>query len=159
MRFRSVSSPPVAFASPTGSGEKPVYQVQLTPTGHKQVVMTGKTNLYARIQASLEESKVENIIRRFTSGDLSALDSVQGRFLDATSFPQSFAEMQNLVARVYSEFETLPLEVRAKFDHSPQRYMAAYGSETWADAVGLKNAVVTGSEQPVSEVKQDANVE
>lgn len=158
MPFRSVSSPPVAFVSPTGSGEKSVYQVQLTATGHKQVVMTGKTNLYARIQASLEDSKVENIIRRFTAGDTSALQSVQGRFLDATSFPQSFAEMQNMVARVYSEFETLPLEVRAKFDHSPERYMAAYGSEDWADALGLKKTSSVLPEQPL-EVKLDADVE
>lgn len=159
MSFRSVSSPPVAFFSPTGFGEKPVYQVQLTATGHKQVVQTGKTNLYARIQASLEESKLENIIRRFTGGDVSALNAVQGRFFDATTMPQSFAEMQNLVAHVYSEFEALPLEVRAKFDHSPERYMSAYGSEAWADAVGLKNSADNISEQSDVEVKSDANVE
>lgn len=132
--------------SPIGSKEMDVYEVEIDSTGHKALVKTGKTNVYDRIQASLESTKIENIIRRATAGDLTALAQTNGQYLDCTDMPQSLAEMQNLVLKLQQEFDKLPLEVRKKYDMSAEKYIADYGTETWA-----KNLGITQEEEPTSE--------
>ena len=48
------------------------------------------------------------------------------------------------------------MEVRAKFDHSPEKYVALYGGEEWAKAVGYEiKKADTGEIQAAGDVSTE----
>lgn len=128
---------PKTTAAPNGSPEEPEYTMCIDENGHKYLKETGKTNTYNLIQESLEETKIENIMRRAEAGDLTALNIRNGQYLDVTDMPNTLAEAQNFVIQAQQEFDKLPLEVRKKFDMSAEKYIATFGSESWAAALGI----------------------
>ena len=138
MNFYSRLNPAPVIETPAGSKEATTYQTQIDENGHKVTVPIGKTNIYDRIQSSLEETKIENIIRRFTEGDISAFRQGEPIYADMTEAPKTLMEAQNMIIRITEEFNNLPVEVRAKFDHSPEKYVALYGGKAWAEAVGYE---------------------
>lgn len=138
-KFFSRTVLPETQAAESGDRMHTTYLEKVDPvTGHKYIEPNGKTNVYARIQASLEDSKIENILRRAQAGDETALQEAVGHYIDATALPGSFGEMQSQIARAKSVFERLPLEVREKFDFSPEKYIARFGEPDWLEALGIK---------------------
>lgn len=138
MKFYSRLKPAPVIEAPAGSKEATTYQTQIDENGHKVTIPVGKTNIYDRIQSSLEETKIENIIKRFTEGDITAFRQGEPLYADMTEAPRTLMEAQNMIIRITDEFNNLPVEVRAKFDHSPEKYVALYGGEQWAQAVGYE---------------------
>ena len=156
MKFYSRLNPAPVIEAPAGSKEATTYQTQIDENGHKVTVPIGKTNIYDRIQSSLEETKIENIIRRFTEGDISAFRQGEPLYADMTDAPKTLMEAQNMIIRITEEFNNLPVEVRAKFDHSPEKYVALYGGQEWAQAVGYEvKKADTGEIQGTSDVSTE----
>ncbi|UPW41184.1 internal scaffolding protein [Sigmofec virus UA08Rod_5306] len=131
MKFYNRSEHAPRQAAPAGEKQEPVYEMDVDLYGHKFLVETGKTNIYERIQESLEETKIENIIRRALGGDEEALRVMHGTYTDVTNAPKSLAEMQQLIIKANQDFEKLPIEVREKFNHDPMQFIAEWGSEEW----------------------------
>ncbi|UPW41115.1 internal scaffolding protein [Sigmofec virus UA08Rod_5492] len=132
MKFYSRSSKPPVKPSPAGEKEEDVYEIDIDLRGHKTLQKTRMTNVYELIQESLEETKIENIIRRALGGDESALATMHGVYMDVSDAPKSLAEMQQAVITATEEFLKLPIEVREKFNHSAMQYVAEFGTEEWA---------------------------
>ena len=128
---------PDANPSPAGTLTEPEYTEYVDEHGHLSLKQTGEKPVYEMIQAALEETKIENIIRRATLGDPLALNQTIGEYLDTTDMPTTLAEMQDAIIRVKSEFEKLPLEIKLKFDQSPEQYVQMYGTEKWLDIMGF----------------------
>lgn len=120
-------------AAPAGTKEEPVYQMQINTRGHKELVKIGKTNIYDIIQESLEQSKIENIIRRATEGDPYALQTMNGQYIDVSEMPKTLAEAQQFVIKAKGEFDQLPINIRRKFDMSAEKYIATYGTNEWIE--------------------------
>lgn len=136
--FYRMHTPPREYTA-AGSPLIPTYTEEVDKdTGHKRLVCSGETNIYNRIQASLEQSKLENILRRAQMGDDTALNAAQAQFLDVTGMPSSFGEMQNIICKAKSNFEQLPLSVREQFGFSAERYVAMIGTDEWAEIIGIK---------------------
>lgn len=123
--------------APAGEKEEPVYQMQINARGHKELVKTGKTNIYDIIQESLEQSKIENIIRRATEGDAYALQAMNGQYIDVSEMPKTLAEAQQFVIKAKGEFDQLPINIRRKFDMSAEKYIATYGTSEWIEAMEI----------------------
>lgn len=138
MEFYNRTNLPPKVGTPTGDREATTYQTRIDENGHKITEAVGKTNIYDKIQSSLEETKIENIIKRFTEGDMTAFRTGEPIYADITGAPKSLMEAQNMIIKITDEFNSLPVEVRAKFDHSPEKYVAMYGGEEWAAAVGYE---------------------
>lgn len=131
MKFYNRSEKPPVKATPAGEKEEETYEMSIDLRGHKTLQKSGKTNVYDFIQESLEETKIENIIRRALGGDESALATMHGVYMDVTDAPKSLAEMQQAVITANQEFEKLPIEIREKFNHSALQYVAEFGTEEW----------------------------
>lgn len=155
MNFYSRMNLPPKVGTPTGDKEMTTYQTRIDENGHKITEPIGKTNIYDRIQSSLEETKIENIIKRFTEGDMTAFRNGEPIYADITGAPKSLMEAQNMIIKITDEFNSLPVEVRAKFDHSPEKYVAMYGGEKWATAVGYE----VKKTEPTAETTVEANKE
>lgn len=138
MNFYSRINLPPKVGTEAGDKEATTYQTRIDENGHKITEAVGKTNIYDRIQSSLEETKIENIIRRFTEGDMSAFRTGEPIYADMREAPKTLMEAQNMIIRITDEFNSLPVDVRAKFDHSPEKYVALYGGEEWAKFVGYE---------------------
>lgn len=136
--FWSRTARPETTATPAGNREQDVYEVNIDERGHKSLIKTGKTNIYEKIQASLESTKIENIIRRATAGDPTALAQTTGQYLDITDAPRTLAEVQGIIIKMTNEFNNLPLDVRKMYDFSPEKYVADYGTENWMKNLGIK---------------------
>lgn len=123
----------------TPSGEKIVYEhrEEIGKDGKRRLIKDKAINLYEYIQSSRESCEIETILRRAREGDPSILNAVNANYLDITDAPSSLAEAQQFVIRTKNEFENLPKEIKFQFDNSAEQYVAQYGTQKWADALGI----------------------
>lgn len=135
--YRNRSSEPVKAKSNAGSKYANTYEITIDENKHKVLAKTGETNIYATIQEGLEESKIENILARAGQGDVTALYQREAQYGDFTNAPKTLAEAQKMIISIQNEFDKLPAEVKAKFDHSAERYVEEYGSQDWQDKTGV----------------------
>lgn len=137
MKYYTAYNTPETEAAPAGSKEENVYQINIDLNGHKIIEKIGVTNIYDIIQASLEQSKIENIIRRATEGDTNALNIMNGDYIDTTDVPKTLAEAQNFVIKAKNEFDQLPINIRREFNMSAEQYIAEYGKTSWIEKLGI----------------------
>lgn len=135
--------------TPTGSQWHNDYQIEISKNGHKELIKTGEHNEYEKIQEYLEETLIENILQRAELGDPLALEARKGTYLDTTDMPKTLAEAQNKIITIKNEFEKLPVDIRRKFDFSPEKYVQEYGNENWANALGFIK-----KEKEIEEIKE-----
>lgn len=124
------------------------YQEEINKeTGKKHLVKSGETNIYAMIQEDLEDSKIENILKRAAMGDLKALNQRETLYVDATNMPKTLMEAQNVVLKAKQEFERLPLEVRKEFDNSAEKYVSEMGTKEFMEKMSPYNKRIAEIEE------------
>lgn len=139
MKYATAYQPGKRNESPAGEKFEITYEMDIDENGHKTLKKSERLeNVYEIIQESLEETKIENIIRRAVGGDPTALSTMHGEYIDATNAPASLAEAQRMIIQATEEFFKLPVEIREKFDHSPEMYINELGSQSWMDKIGYK---------------------
>lgn len=140
------------FAAATGTPYDKTYHIDIDPkTGHKSLKEDGKTNRYEKIQSYAEECKIENILARCAI-DPYALNQRAGQYIDVVDAPKTLAEAQNIMIKIKNEFMGLSVEDRNKFGNSVEKYIAQYGSKSWAKALGLiKEEVIEKVEEKTAE--------
>lgn len=121
-----------------GTSEHILYSPEFDSNGHFDLVESGREDLYAYIQSFKDSVDVNMILKRYTEGDVSALSRAQGSFGDFTQFPGTYAEMLNKLNDGENYFNSLPLETRAKFDHSFGVFVSSFGTPEFYDRLGLK---------------------
>lgn len=138
--FRSAYSGQVRHTSMTGNGREPEYEYKVTDEG-RELVKTGESDVYALIQSRLDETKIENIIKRATY-DPTALGSQNWQtsetMTDISNAPTNYHEWYGRIKDAEAEFDKLPVEVKNKWENNVEKYIMAYGTEEWADKMGLK---------------------
>lgn len=134
------------FYSDPGSREAEDYEVVIDKKGHKSLKCVGTHDIYDEIQSYKDECLVENIIAKATAGDVNALNQRQGFYADITEMPASLAEAQNAILRLSHEFDTLPTEIKEKFDNSKEVFVHEFGSEEWAEKMGFKSGTPNKAE-------------
>lgn len=131
---------PKTIPVPEGSEWQPVYQEQINEkTGKKEIVKIGETNIYEKIQADLESTKIENILHQVAMGDLAALNQREGTYFDATTMPKNLMEAQNLVIRMKDEFNKMPTEVKELFHNSAEEYVFEMGTDNFNEKMAPYN--------------------
>lgn len=108
-------------------------------------------NLYSEIQSHKESVDINCILERFERGDMNVLNRRSGIYLDVTDMPKSYAEMYQRIMDAEAQFKALPLNIREQFNHSPQEFFAAIGTDKWYDVFGhdaLKDHMVVATGDP-----------
>lgn len=148
--FFSRYNRPETIPCETGTDFDKVRNFIIDDKGHKVLVVTGETNRYERVQAHKEECLIENILTAAVV-DPTILNKRKGAYIDTVGMPKTLAEYQNLSIKLKQEFNDLPVDVRAKFDHSAEKYVMQYGSKEWGEALGLVKEKVTEAAAPETE--------
>lgn len=123
---------PTTIASPIGDGHSPVYEERIVE-GKRKLVQVGADNINEFVQKSLEDTKIYNILAKYENGNIDVLNQMHGEYLDVTSLPKNLAEAHNLIINAHKTFESLPLEVRAKFDHSSDVFLQKVSDGSFMD--------------------------
>ena len=143
MAYRSVSNfRETATAKNTEAGEpiRRTYLWELNEKGEKVLTLDQTIDQQAEIDSYLEETKLENIIRRASiDPDLAArLVPDMGRGLqDATQMPENLMGLQNIMLRAEQIWDEIPKEIKLKFDNDVDKFVASFGTVDWAKNLGI----------------------
>ena len=143
MAYRSVSNfRETATAKPTEAGEtvRRTYLWEFNKKGEKVLTLDQTIDQQAEIDSYLEETKLENIIRRASiDPDLAArlVPDMGGGLQDATEMPENLMELQNLMLRAERIWEEVPKEIKLKFDNDIDKFVSSFGTIEWAKNLGI----------------------
>lgn len=142
--------------SEPGSGMKDTYKMHVDENGKRELKKSGEYNLYADIQSYKDSVSIDYILTRFVNGDETALSRVQGIYGDFTQMPRTMAELQQRVIDAEHLFDSLPLEIRAQYNHSASEFFAQLDSDkTKAIFAPPDDAKDTVANQVVTDVIKD----
>lgn len=108
-----------------GSKEKVTYSGVYDKSGRLTIEPTGKINAYEEIQTHRDSVDIHSIMRRYANGEVDALSRVQGFYGDVSGLPTDYAQVLNAVSRGRDLFDSLAVDVRAKFGHNFDQFMTA----------------------------------
>ena len=151
--FSTQYRPRTRFISNGGQRERILYQAKFDENGVMDLVESGKEDLYDFIQSHAESVDIHVILARFQNGDIDALSRVQGAYGDFTNMPTSYAELLNRVNEGQSFFNSLPVDIRAKFNHNFAEFMAAMDKPDFLEKLGIKPEPEPEPVPPVQEGK------
>lgn len=157
MAYRSVSNfRKTATAKPTEAGEtvRRTYLWELNKKGEKVLTLDQIIDQQAEIDSFLEETKLENIIRRASiDPDLAArlIPDIGGGLQDVTEMPENLMELQNIMLRAEQIWDEIPKEIKLKFDNDVDKFVASFGTVNWA-----KNLGIYQEEKPEEPKKEEA---
>lgn len=157
MAYRSVSNfRETATAKPTEAGEtiRRTYLWEINEKGEKVLKLDQIIDQQAEIDSYLEETKLENIIRRASiDPDLAArlMPDMGGGLQDATQMPENLMELQNIMLRAEQIWDEIPKEIKLKFDNDVDKFVASFGTIDWA-----KNLNIYQEEPPKEPKKEEA---
>ena len=136
MDFFTRSRKPVTIPAPQCSKEQDDFSIETSETGHKELVKSGKTNIYDKIQASTESVEIHNIIKRYERGDLMALNKAPGGvYGDFSEAPTSLLEAQQKLTNADNIFNSLPAEVRAEFGNNKFEFIKSIEDGTYQSRI------------------------
>ena len=143
MAYRSVSNfRETATAKPTEAGEsvRRTYLWDHNEKGEKVLRLDQIIDQQAEIDSYLEETKIENIVRRASiDPDIAAriAPDLGGGIQDFTEAPQTLAELQSIMLRAEQIWEEVPKEIKLKFDNDVDKFVASFGTVEWAKNLGI----------------------
>ncbi len=121
-----------------GNPLKQLYVGSYNERGQVDLKEDGTEDLYAYIQSFAESTDIHSILRRFENGEVDVLEKVQGFYGDITEMPHTYAEALQRIADSEKVFMSLPVDVRAKFNHSFSEFLSASQDADFLDRIGLK---------------------
>ena len=143
MAFRSVSNfRETAKARPTEAGEsvRRTYLWERNEEGEKVLRLDQVIDQQAEIDSYLEETKIENIIRRASIDPNIAAriaPDLGGGIEDFTEMPHTLAELQNIMIRAEQIWDEVPKEIKLNFDNDVDKFITSFGTVEWAKNLGI----------------------
>jgi hypothetical protein len=160
MAFRSVSNfRKNVTAKPTEAGERVrrTYLWERNEKGEKVLKLDQIIDQQAEIDSYLDETKIENIIRR-ASVDPNIAERIApdlgGGIQDFTEVPHTLAEIQNVMIRAEQIWDEVPKEAKLKFDNDVNKFIASFGTVEWAKNLGIYTDVKTPEATEATEEKE-----
>lgn len=143
------------YYTPTGDGIEEIYGYEINKYGQKVLVKQGEYSLYDKIQESLEETKIENILQRVAMGDNSVMRP-DGIYADLSDVPKNLIEARKSMQKLENLWNTLDNEIKKKYDYDVDKFIGASGTESWLEDMGLiKKEAETVAGVIKEEVKAD----
>ena len=136
--FRTMYESHERVTANPGSRIHKLYSPEFSKDGSMDLVESGQEDLYAFIQSHAASVDINVLLQQYKNGDPTALSRAQGAFGDFTQMPGTYAEMLNSVIKGDEYFMSLPVEVRAKFDHSFQKWLITAGQDQWYADMGIQ---------------------
>lgn len=138
-----------------GCGLVPLYRADYTKEGVLELKEDGEHDLYADIQSHVASTDLNMILERYFSGDPTALNRVQGTYMDVTRVPDNYHEAMAMIDNARKDFAQLPPEVKERFNNDANQWIAALGTADWFDKMQVSGVP---AEQPADDTHADSAV-
>lgn len=131
---------------PSGERIVPEYGWKVDEkTSEKYIGVIGEKNLYDPIQAALPGTYLHDVLDRFDAGAVSLDDYKEyidaskqvAAYTDVTPLPSTLAEVQQVLIDADNTFNSLPVDLRADFGHSKERFLASMADGSAASVFNL----------------------
>lgn len=150
--FRTPVSEPKITVTPSGEKEEDVIAMKLNENEEEEFYIAGKTNVWEKTQADLEESKIGVILQRVNeTGDISILNMRTGAYKDITNTPKNMIEVNERIQNAQKEFNALPEHIKEAYNNDYMAYYEDAGSENWNKMMRLT------TETPTETPKEEKN--
>lgn len=136
IRWRNQFSDRERVRSNHGERKHKLYGAVFDDAGRVILEEKGEEDLYAYIQSFAESVDIHVILKRFANGETDVLSKVQGFYGDFTQMPTDYAQLLNTVNEGQRLFESLPVDVRAKFGHNFNEFMTAMCDGSLVERLG-----------------------
>lgn len=137
MNFYTVDNPPKHKGSTAGTGYEKVYVKRLNKKGEEELVLKGKQNTYAKIQASVDDVDLFKQIQKFGLDTHGSLKDIRARFMveDGTetidlSYNGSFNDYHNKLLEAEETFKSFSPEVRQFYGNDINRFKTSLINKT-----------------------------
>lgn len=144
---------PPRIPNNAGSETEPQYAERYDERGNSYLEKVGEVNTYEKIQSYKDECDVMSILSRYAAGDESAL-AAPGWYIDTSRMPESYTEYLNMMNRQKEKFNTLPLDIRQRFNNSFDQWMATAGEESWFNNMGFQKGKPIEKSEPEGDAKE-----
>lgn len=152
MKFRTAYSPQVRKPSSSGDVWKKKYIRHIDENGKRTIIESAPENLHNFIQASRNGICPEELYKRFTMGDTSAIMPDLSSYADLSNAPSSLEEAQKHVIKCKSLYDSLPKNVKAFYDNDITKLVSAIDDRSffnkWSDKPVKQ--IVSGNESSFS---------
>ena len=142
----------------TSSGDlfKPVLSGKLMADGTIKLSEIDRIDIKAEINSHASTCDMAYILSRLKVGDVSVLNQKVGAYGDFTVFPKTYAEMLQLVQAGEAAFDSLPLEVRTKFDNNVNKWFSQIGTDEWCEKMNVEKPTFPVDVRP--DLKEDVSL-
>lgn len=105
----------------------------------KQIVVKekGHEDLYAYINSFADSVNIHVLLARFANGDKEALLQRAGAFIDISALPTNINEFVELYHNGESYFNSLPIEIKEKFNNNMTEFISKIGSTEFNDIMSV----------------------
>lgn len=145
------------------SGDKFFYKEGwIFDDGELKWVLKEKVPMDAQIQAEKDLVELHAILKRYEDGDNSALNRVQGMYLDTVDLPSNYAEMYAAVNRANDVFDSMPIEIKEKYNNNAATFWKNYGTDAFDNLMNAYRSEVysrygMNDDEPINTVKDMEN--
>ena len=108
---------PKRVPNDSGNIMEPQYKERYDENGNAYLEQVGEINTYEKIQSYKDEVDPMSILARYAAGDTTVMAN-PGWYIDTSKMPANYIEWRNLMNEQKEKFDTLPLEIRNKFNKS-----------------------------------------
>lgn len=130
MRFRTQFDKHDRILQPSGNRIHDILSGYFNDDGIFVLDVSGTEDIYTQIQSHAASVDIHVILDRYRRGDLDVLgDPSRSVFADTAEMPRNYAQLLNLVADGERAFMSLPVEERAKFDHSFAQWLMSFDKQ------------------------------
>lgn len=120
MKFRTAYCKSEPYYSQSGSRFRPKYCRK-----DGELVQVGVEDVYDSIQKAANGRLVEDLLRRASAGDASAIPPPVDSFADVSKAPKDLLEAHSMLQGIKSEFSALDPDIRKKFDNNFDTFLKA----------------------------------
>ena len=110
----------------------------------KQIVVKekGTEDLYAYINSFADSVDIHVLLARFANGDKEALLQRAGAFIDISALPTNINEFVELYHNGEAYFNSLPIEVKEKFNNNMTEFISKIGTKEFNEALSISPAEI-----------------
>lgn len=136
--------------SEEGCGIVQLYRADYTKEGVLELKEDGEHDLYADIQSHVASTDLNMILERYFSGDPTALNRVQGTYMDVTQVPDNYHEAMAMIDNARKDFAQLPPEIKERFNNDANQWIAALGTADWFTKMQMSTVPAESSQGDIA---------
>ena len=144
------------FSCP-GDPIREIREAEYDKSKNITVVPKGKENFYAYINSFAESVDIHVLLARFQNGDKEALLQRAGAYIDISALPTNLNEFIELSRNAENLFNTLPVEVKEKFNNNVVEFISTIGDKSWNEKMSTSKAQIKNDISENSKKAQKAH--